>query len=48
MTTAPTWDDLLTTALLGTDRRTLPIDPAGREAPAALLDAAAVAAVQRR
>lgn len=48
MTTAPTWDDLLTTALLGTDRRTLPLDPAGREAPAALLDAAAVAAVQRR
>ncbi|MFD7883092.1 DUF5691 domain-containing protein [Streptomyces bauhiniae] len=48
MTMAPTWDDLLTTALLGTDRRSLPVDPAGREAPAALLDAAAVAAVQRR
>ncbi|GHF28987.1 hypothetical protein E5082_01355 [Streptomyces griseoluteus] len=48
MTTAPTWDGLLTTALLGTDRRALPADPAGREAPAALLDAAAVAAVQRR
>ncbi|WP_405553410.1 DUF5691 domain-containing protein [Streptomyces sp. NBC_01171] len=48
MTTAPTWDDLLTTALLGTDRRPLPVDPAGREVPAALLDAAAVAAVRRR
>ncbi|MEW2315082.1 DUF5691 domain-containing protein [Streptomyces bauhiniae] len=48
MTTAPTWDDLLTTALLGTDRRTLPAGPADREAPAALLDAAAVAAVRRR
>ncbi|MGV9319332.1 DUF5691 domain-containing protein [Streptomyces sp. NPDC003660] len=47
--TTPTWDDLLTTALLGTDRRPLPLaEAAGREAPAALLDAAATAAVQRR
>ncbi|MFF0382746.1 DUF5691 domain-containing protein [Streptomyces sp. NPDC004286] len=47
--TTPTWDDLLTTALLGTDRRPLPLaEAAGREAPAALLDAAAMAAVQRR
>ncbi|MFG3046595.1 DUF5691 domain-containing protein [Streptomyces sp. NPDC048241] len=47
--TAPTWDDLLTTALLGTDRRPLPVaGPIGREAPAALLDAVAMAAVQRR
>ncbi|WP_329013979.1 DUF5691 domain-containing protein [Streptomyces sp. NBC_01601] len=47
-TPAPPWEDLLTTALLGTDRRPLPVDPAGREAPVALLDAAAVAAVRRR
>ncbi|MCF0091207.1 hypothetical protein B0E37_06328 [Streptomyces sp. MH192] len=39
------WPELVTTALLGTDRRTPPGLPPGREAPAALLDAAAVAAV---
>lgn len=42
------WPELVTTALLGTDRRTPPGLPPGREAPAALLDAAAVAAVRRR
>ncbi|MFD7707675.1 DUF5691 domain-containing protein [Streptomyces sp. NPDC059786] len=42
------WEDLVTSALLGTDRRT----PSGwdprREAPVALLDAAAVETVRRR
>ncbi|MFG2119103.1 DUF5691 domain-containing protein [Streptomyces sp. NPDC048710] len=44
----PSWEDLVTTALLGTDRR--PWTPAapGREAPVALLDAAAVATLRRR
>ena len=41
-------EDLVTTALLGTDRRTPPGLPPGREAPAALLDAAAVETVRRR
>ncbi|GEJ98293.1 DUF5691 domain-containing protein [Streptomyces sp. 1-11] len=41
------WEELVTTALLGTDRRP-PAAPAGREAPVALLDAAAVATVRRR
>lgn len=47
---APTlsWEDLVTTALLGTDRRTPPGAVSGREAPVALLDAAAVATVRRR
>ncbi|MFJ9868484.1 DUF5691 domain-containing protein [Streptomyces sp. NPDC101165] len=46
--TPPSWEDLVTTALLGTDRR--PSAPAvpGREAPVALLDAAAVATLRRR
>jgi hypothetical protein len=44
----PTWEELVTTALLGTDRRT-PARPAtGRAAPVALLDAAAVETVRRR
>ncbi|MEU6989871.1 DUF5691 domain-containing protein [Streptomyces sp. NPDC046465] len=44
------WDDLVTTALLGTDRRTLPpaLRAPGKEAPTALLDAAAVQTVRRR
>ncbi|MDF3301067.1 DUF5691 domain-containing protein [Streptomyces tropicalis] len=41
------WEELVTTALLGTDRRA-PRGGAGGEAPAALLDAAALAAVRRR
>ncbi|MFF1379835.1 DUF5691 domain-containing protein [Streptomyces sp. NPDC058308] len=48
--TRPSWDDLVTTALLGTDRRTLPpvLRAPGKGAPAALLDAAAVQTVRRR
>ncbi|MEW2154131.1 DUF5691 domain-containing protein [Streptomyces sp. NPDC007189] len=48
--TAPaiSWDDLVTTALLGTDRRPVAYAGASREAPLALLDAAAVATVRRR
>ncbi|MFF0781139.1 DUF5691 domain-containing protein [Streptomyces sp. NPDC003720] len=42
------WEELVTTALLGTDRRQPPAVAAGREAPVALLDAAAVATVRRR
>ncbi|QYX77954.1 DUF5691 domain-containing protein [Streptomyces akebiae] len=45
---ALSWEDLVTTALLGTDRRTPPGAVSGREAPVALLDAAAVATVRRR
>ncbi|MFF4837685.1 DUF5691 domain-containing protein [Streptomyces sp. NPDC001315] len=50
---APTpgaWEDLVTTALLGTDRRTPPASGPGRgrEAPVALLDAAAAETVRRR
>ncbi|MFF4657105.1 DUF5691 domain-containing protein [Streptomyces sp. NPDC001381] len=45
---APTWDDLVTAALLGTDRRTPPGTAPGRSAPAALLDAAAAETVRRR
>ncbi|MFK4067403.1 DUF5691 domain-containing protein [Streptomyces sp. NPDC029674] len=46
----PTWDDLVTAALLGTDRRALPpaLHTPGKEAPLALLDAAAVQTVRRR
>lgn len=44
-----TWDELVTTALLGTERRTVPVrQEPGQEAAAALLDAAAVRTVQRR
>ncbi|MDX3227453.1 DUF5691 domain-containing protein [Streptomyces sp. ME19-01-6] len=47
-TTAP-WDDLVAAALLGTERRTPPVTPRpGQEAPAALLDAAALSTVRRR
>ncbi|MGW0840327.1 DUF5691 domain-containing protein [Streptomyces sp. NPDC002787] len=42
------WEELVTTALLGTDRRTPPGPASGREAPVALLDAAAVETVRRR
>ncbi|MEU6063092.1 DUF5691 domain-containing protein [Streptomyces sp. NPDC047082] len=43
-----TWEELVTTALLGTDRRA-PVGRApGREAPVVLLDAAAVETVRRR
>ncbi|MFF9039909.1 DUF5691 domain-containing protein [Streptomyces sp. NPDC014892] len=47
-TSALAWEELVTTALLGTDRRTPPGAVSGREAPVALLDAAAVATVRRR
>ncbi|AWI30541.1 DUF5691 domain-containing protein [Streptomyces tirandamycinicus] len=49
-TRTTSWDELVTSALLGTDRRTPPDGaPApGREAPLALLDAAAVHTVRRR
>ncbi|MES4901235.1 MULTISPECIES: DUF5691 domain-containing protein [unclassified Streptomyces] len=47
-TTAP-WDDLVAAALLGTERRTPPLTPRpGQDAPAALLDAAALSTVRRR
>ncbi|WP_338896476.1 DUF5691 domain-containing protein [Streptomyces sp. TG1A-60] len=42
------WEELVTTALLGTDRRTPPGSVSGREAPAVLMDAAAVETVRRR
>ncbi|MFE2049859.1 DUF5691 domain-containing protein [Streptomyces sp. NPDC059459] len=43
-----TWEELVTAALLGTDRRTPPGCPPGAHAPAALLDAAAAETVRRR
>jgi hypothetical protein len=45
---AGAWEELVTTALLGTDRRTPPGGAPGRDAPSALLDAAAVQTVRRR
>lgn len=42
------WEELVTSALLGTDRRTLPGCSPGPHAPAALLDAAAAETVRRR
>ena len=42
------WEDLVTTALLGTDRRTPPGHAPGQDAPVTLLDAAAVETVRRR
>ncbi|WDV53975.1 DUF5691 domain-containing protein [Streptomyces coeruleorubidus] len=42
------WEGLVTTALLGTDRRTPPGTGPGPQAPVALLDAAAVETVRRR
>ncbi|WP_329412846.1 DUF5691 domain-containing protein [Streptomyces sp. NBC_00704] len=44
----PAWEDLVTAALLGTDRRTPPGAAPGRGAPSALLDAAAAETVRRR
>ncbi|MER5435629.1 DUF5691 domain-containing protein [Streptomyces sp. NPDC002588] len=46
--TATAWEELVTAALLGTDRRTPPEVAPGRSAPAALLDAAAAETVRRR
>ncbi|MFG2886356.1 DUF5691 domain-containing protein [Streptomyces sp. NPDC048297] len=48
MPASSSWEDLVTTALLGTDRRPPAGARAGQEAPLALLDAAAVAVVRRR
>ncbi|MGI5428099.1 DUF5691 domain-containing protein [Streptomyces sp. CA-179760] len=45
---AGAWEGLVTTALLGTDRRTPPGSGPGPEAPVALLDAAATETVRRR
>ncbi|PPS78046.1 MULTISPECIES: DUF5691 domain-containing protein [Streptomyces] len=45
---ANAWEGLVTTALLGTDRRTPPGTAPGPDAPTALLDAAAVQTVRRR
>ncbi|MFC7013097.1 DUF5691 domain-containing protein [Streptomyces viridiviolaceus] len=42
------WEELVTSALLGTDRRTPPGCAPGRAAPTALLDTAAVETVRRR
>lgn len=49
-TSTSPWEELVTSALLGTDRRTPPADlvPPGRDAPVALLDAAALHTVRRR
>ncbi|MDH2389482.1 DUF5691 domain-containing protein [Streptomyces sp. HNM0663] len=50
MTDASLWEDLVTSALLGTDRRAVPGAAAapGKDAPVALLDAAALQTVRRR
>ncbi len=45
---AGAWEGLVTTALLGTDRRTPPDTAPGQDAPVALLDAAALETVRRR
>src|SRR5882757_6481014 len=42
------WEDLVTVALLGTERRTPPGCGPGQDAPMALLDAAAVETLRRR
>ncbi|WP_369233775.1 DUF5691 domain-containing protein [Streptomyces sp. R21] len=42
------WEELVTVALLGTERRTPPRWSPGREAPMALLDAAAAGTLRRR
>ncbi|MFE7013306.1 DUF5691 domain-containing protein [Streptomyces sp. NPDC057651] len=46
--TGDPWEELVTVALLGTDRRTPPGHSTGADAPTALLDAAAVQTVRRR
>ncbi|MEU4997676.1 DUF5691 domain-containing protein [Streptomyces sp. NPDC021622] len=45
---ATPWEELVTAALLGTDRRTPPVHAPGKDAPTALLDAAAVQTLRRR
>ncbi|MFF3764681.1 DUF5691 domain-containing protein [Streptomyces sp. NPDC001922] len=45
---APAWEELVTAALLGTERRTPPVRTPGREPAVTLLDAAAVVTVRRR
>ncbi|MFF1485719.1 DUF5691 domain-containing protein [Streptomyces sp. NPDC058319] len=45
---AGAWEESVTTALLGTDRRRPPVGTPGRDAPTALLDAAAEQTVARR
>ena len=49
-TSTSPWEELVTSALLGTDRRPPPTDlmTPGKDAPAALLDAAALHTVRRR
>ncbi|MEU7205051.1 DUF5691 domain-containing protein [Streptomyces sp. NPDC045470] len=48
-TPEPSWDELVSSALLGTERRTPPVAAReGRSTAAALLDAAAVSTVRRR
>ncbi len=49
-TSTSPWEELVTSALLGTDRRTPPADAMtpGKDAPTALLDAAALHTVRRR
>ncbi|HET6856425.1 MAG TPA: DUF5691 domain-containing protein [Streptomyces sp.] len=49
-TATATWEEIVTSALLGTDRRALPagLTPPGKDAPVALLDAAAQLTVRRR
>ncbi|WP_156723055.1 DUF5691 domain-containing protein [Streptomyces apocyni] len=42
------WEELVTSALLGTERRTPPVAVPGKDAPSALLDAAAAHTVRRR
>ncbi|MCX4586475.1 DUF5691 domain-containing protein [Streptomyces sp. NBC_01481] len=50
ITSTSAWEELVTAALLGTDRRTPPdaVLTPGKDAPAALLDAAALHTVRRR
>ncbi|AVZ74847.1 hypothetical protein SLUN_24405 [Streptomyces lunaelactis] len=50
MTSTSLWEELVTSALLGTDRRTPPPEAVtpGKDAPTALLDAAALHTVRRR
>lgn len=50
MTGTTPWEELVTSALLGTDRRTPPADigAPGQDAPVALLDAAALHTLRRR
>ncbi|MEU6082215.1 DUF5691 domain-containing protein [Streptomyces sp. NPDC047108] len=45
---APSWEALVSTALLGTERRRPPVARPGREPAAALLDSAALSTVRRR